>query len=353
MAVPDGVQFFLLGPVVRGGYVFGQLLEHALDTARCGIAIPRVVTSPALANVWLPPGTHTKPPGDTIDRLKYTEQVGRVVGPDLKEVAASLPPGSAGTRTNGDARDTGVMSGVFPSGAAVAVSLSFDDARASQLEAIGVLQEYGIRASFYVLPTGVAAAPECWRAVALSGHEIGNHTRTHPCSANFEFSRANALEDKTMRDIATDIDAASQAIQDLLGVQPKTFAYPCGQSFIGRRRQRRSYVPLVAERFVAGRGYASETGNLPERCDLAHLEAYVIDGLDAGALQSLVDAGMIRGEWVIMVGHDIGQRGSQTVPVGELDRFCRRVSHDDRVWIAPVLQVAERIRSRRQADNLG
>ncbi len=249
--------------------------------------------------------------------------------------------------------DTKVMSGVFPPGAAVALSLSFDDARASQLEAIGILQEYGIRASFYVLPASVAAAPDRWRVVALSGHEIGNHTRTHPCSANFEFSRANALEDKTMRDIATDIDAASQVIQDLLDVQPKTFAYPCGQSFIGRGRRRRSYVPLVAERFVAGRGYASETGNLPDRCVLAHLDAYVIDGLDAGALQCFVDAGMIRGEWVIMVGHDIGQRGPQTVPVWELDRFCRRVSQDDRIWIAPVLQVAEHIQSIRQAENRG
>ena len=104
---------------------------------------------------------------------------------------------------------------------------------------------------------------------------------------------------------------------------------------------------------MAGRGYASETGNLPDRWDLAHLDAYVIDGLDAGALQCLVDAGMIRGEWVIMVGHDIGQRGPQSVLVRELDRFCRRVSQDDRIWIAPVLQVAERIRSIRQAENLG
>jgi peptidoglycan-N-acetylglucosamine deacetylase len=244
------------------------------------------------------------------------------------------------------------MSTVFPQGAAVAVSLSFDDARDSQLEAVQILQGHGIRASFYVLPSGVAAAPDHWRAVAWSGHEMGNHTSTHPCSANFEFSRANALEDKTMHEIAADIDAASQTIEDLLGVQPKTFAYPCGQSFIGRGSQRQSYVPLVAERFVAGRGYASETGNLPDRCDLAHLEAYVIDGLDAGALQSLVDAGMARGEWVIMVGHDVGQHGPQTVPARELDRFCHRVVRDDRIWIAPVLQVAERVRSTRRDANL-
>lgn len=249
--------------------------------------------------------------------------------------------------------DTAGMSAVFFGGAAVAVSLSFDDARTSQLDAVAILEGHRIRASFYVLPSGVAAAPERWRAVALSDHEIGNHTTTHPCSANFEFSRANALEDKTMRDIARDIDAADRTIEDLLGVRPKTFAYPCGQSFIGRGRQRQSYVPLIAERFVAGRGYASETGNQPSHCDLAHLEAYVIDGLDARALQSLVDTGMTRGEWVIMAGHDIGRHGPQTVSTRELDRFCRRLVRDDRVWIAPVRQVAEHLRSIRSNAHPG
>jgi peptidoglycan-N-acetylglucosamine deacetylase len=241
---------------------------------------------------------------------------------------------------------------VFPNDAAVAVSLSFDDARASQLAGARILEEHGIRASFYVLPSGIAAAADGWRAVAAAGHELGNHTNTHPCSANFEFSRANALEDMTMPDIAADIDAASRAIAELLGVVPRTFAYPCGQAFIGRGSQRRSYVPLVADRFVAGRGYASETGNQPDLCDLAHLDAYVIDGLDSDTLESFVDAGITRGEWVILAGHDIGPRAHQTVPADELDRFCRRLARDDRIWVAPIVEVAELIRAtpNRQSD---
>lgn len=242
---------------------------------------------------------------------------------------------------------------IFPNGAAVAVSLSFDDARESQLDGARMLEQHGIRASFYVLPAGVAADSDRWRAVASAGHEIGNHTNTHPCSANFEFARANALEDMAMPDIAADIDAASRTIEDLLGVAPRTFAYPCGQAFIGRARRRRSYVPLVADRFVAGRGYASETGNLPDLCDLAHLEAYVIDGLDSGALKSLVDTGMTRGEWVILAGHDIGRQGRQTVLSGELDRFCRRLVRDDRIWVAPVVEVAELVQAKRRARSPG
>ena len=106
------------------------------------------------------------------------------------------------------------MSAVFPEGAAVAVSLSFDDARGSQLDGVRILDAYGIRASFYVLPSGVAAARDRWCAVAWSGHEIGNHSNTHPCSANFEFSRANGLEDKAMHDIAADIESGRLVVAD-------------------------------------------------------------------------------------------------------------------------------------------
>ncbi|WP_073949102.1 polysaccharide deacetylase family protein [Streptomyces kebangsaanensis] len=146
-----------------------------------------------------------------------------------------------------------------------------------------------------------------------------------------------------MSDIAADIDGAGQAIEDMLGVWPKTFAYPGGQSFIGRGSRRRSYVPLVAERFVAGRDYGGETGNMPEVCDLAHLGAYMIDGLDVDALMSLVDSGMAHGAWVIMAGHDIGTHGRQTVRARDLEEFCRRVAREDSIWVAPVVEVAEHV----------
>jgi peptidoglycan-N-acetylglucosamine deacetylase len=235
------------------------------------------------------------------------------------------------------------VSGLFPDGASAAVSLSFDDARASQLDGSSILDDHGIRATFYVLPSGLAAAPDRWHAIARAGHEIGNHSSTHPCSGNFAFSAGNALEHKTPHDIAADVEAATATIRDLLGVRPRTFAYPCGQSFTGRGRHRRSYVPLIAERFLAGRGYGSEVGNRPERCDLAHLHAYTVDGLDTAGLRSLVAAGMARGEWVIMAGHDIGADGPQTVSARELGGFCRSLIRDDRVWVAPVVEVAERV----------
>lgn len=232
---------------------------------------------------------------------------------------------------------------MFPDGAVSAVSLSFDDARGSQLEGVRILDEHDLRATFYVLPDGVERAPERWRQIAAAGHEIGNHTRTHPCAESYEFSRHNALEDKDLPDIAADIDTASAAIEQVFTTRPLTFAYPCGQDYVGRGAQRRSYVPLVTDRFVAARGYGDQTGNDPRRRDLSRLRAYAIDELDERNLDAIVDAGIAAGEWVIMAGHEIGDPGEQTVLATALDRLCRRLAADERVWVAPVLTVAEHV----------
>ena len=64
--------------------------------------------------------------------------------------------------------------------------------------------------------------------------------------------------------MAEQLDGANEQIRRMLGVTPKTFAYPCGQKFVGRGLDVRSYVPLVADRFLAGRGYLDESSNDPD-----------------------------------------------------------------------------------------
>ena len=238
---------------------------------------------------------------------------------------------------------------MLPEGVRVALSLTFDDARPSQLEvAVPLLDACEVRASFYVLPEAVARRRREWQAVVAAGHEIGNHTVTHPCSANFAFSRANALEDYTLEGIENEIDQASGLVEDLLGSWPRTFAYPCGQSFVGRGAGRTSYVPAVARRFLAGRGYGSETPNDPRGCDWAHLDAYLVDGLDADRLVGLVGGQGADGRWVVMAGHDVGDGGPQTVLTGALEALCRRASEGD-VWVAPVAEVAGWLRGQDSA----
>ena len=81
----------------------------------------------------------------------------------------------------------------WPAGKRVAVSLSFDDARLSQIDrGLDVLNPTGVKATFFVVPEGVKQRLEGWKRAVASGHEIASHSLNHPCSGNFPWSFHNA-----------------------------------------------------------------------------------------------------------------------------------------------------------------
>src|SRR5215475_4496057 len=83
----------------------------------------------------------------------------------------------------------------WPNGKRAAVSLSFDDVRTSQVDVgLALFKKLGVKVTFFVQPQGVEKRLQGWKAAVQDGHEIGNHTLTHPCTGNYAFSRNNALE---------------------------------------------------------------------------------------------------------------------------------------------------------------
>lgn len=230
----------------------------------------------------------------------------------------------------------------WPEGKRAAVSLTFDDARPSQLDrGVPILHAYGIRATFYVIPRNMEPRREDWRRAVAAGHEAGNHTVVHPCSGNFPWSRSEALEDYSLEMMADQLDEASRAIEELVETTPRTFAYPCGQKFVGRGTGTRSYVPLVAERFLVGRGFRDEAPNDPTYCDLAQAAGVDGDGLSFDECRRWVDRTVQEGAWLILAGHDVGEGGRQTVLAGALDEFCRYCQRPDSgIWIDTVAAVA-------------
>ncbi len=167
----------------------------------------------------------------------------------------------------------------WPNGARGAVSLSFDDARLSQIDVgLAILDAHGVRASFYISPDNLRQRADGWRRAAAAGHEIGNHTMSHPCSGNFPWSRHNALEDYTLERMEDELLRANGMIKGAVGTTPQTFAYPCGQTFVGRGERAQSYVPLIHKHFLAGRAFQTEVPNDPAFCDLPHLGAFDGDG---------------------------------------------------------------------------
>jgi hypothetical protein len=74
-------------------------------------------------------------------------------------------------------------------------------------------------------------------------------------SRNSPFSRKNyTLERLKLYEMIQ----ANEALETFTGRRPTSFAYPCGQRFVGRGKATRSYVPLVAEHFLEGRGFLEE-----------------------------------------------------------------------------------------------
>ena len=253
--------------------------------------------------------------------------------------------------------DDSELTFAWPDGKRAAVSVSFDDARLSQADrGLAVLDACGVKGTFYVSIPGLEQRLEAWRAAVASGHEIGNHTLSHPCSGNFAFARGNALENYTLERMEADLLDANEAIAELLGIAPVTFAYPCGQTYVGRGPSVRSYVPLVAGRFVAGRAAFNETHNDPAFCDLAQAFSRDGDARTFDELAGMVDAAVEAGGWLILMGHEIGpepglRQVTHDAALAELCRYCLAPGRG--VWVETVAAVGTYIRDHRQGGPAG
>lgn len=228
-----------------------------------------------------------------------------------------------------------------------AVSLTFDDGTSSQLtKAIPALNARQLRGTFYLAPGGddwrERLAP--WRDVAAAGHEIGNHSLSHLCSDNLSGAQGG-LEDVTVEQIEGDILLARERLATIAPQQPQwTFCYPCYLTFVGRGELRRSYVPVIAKHFLAGRA-GGEYGfaNRPALVDLACVAALATERMSGFEMIGLVEQLTYQGGWVVLVFHDID--GSR-LTVGEYD-FCMLLDYLQRksgeIWTAPMAEVAARV----------
>jgi len=239
----------------------------------------------------------------------------------------------------------GTKSFHWPEGKRVAVSLSFDDGRASQVDTgLGVINPTGVKVTFFVNPGGEAfrSRIEGWKRAVDSGHEIASHSMSHPCTGNFPWSRSNALENYTLDQMSQQLDDANAQIEKLLGVHAVTFAYPCGQKFVGSGPGMKSYVPLIGQKFLVGRGYLDEYYNDPVFCDLAQASGTAFDDTDYIDMVKHVNKAAEQGGWVIFVGHDIGQKAFQVTDTIALAALCRYL-HDpaNGVWVDTVKNIGE------------
>lgn len=122
----------------------------------------------------------------------------------------------------------------WPDNNKIAISLSYDDALASQLDnAVPALNKYNFKASFYIVPNSanVQSRMAEWQALASEGHELGNHSLFHPCSASKAsrewVSEEQNLDNYTAERAIREVLTANVFLQALDGKTQRTFTPPC------------------------------------------------------------------------------------------------------------------------------
>ena len=110
-----------------------------------------------------------------------------------------------------------------------AIALTFDDGPSEGTpEILEILARHRVAATFFQCGANVDRLPDVAAAVAKAGHEIGNHSYSHPL---FCFRSPRFIERELRR--------AQQSIEAHAGVRPAWFRAPFGARWFGLRRAAR------------------------------------------------------------------------------------------------------------------
>ena len=99
------------------------------------------------------------------------------------------------------------------------IALTFDDGPKPEFcqPILDILDQYGAKATFFVVGKEARDNPDLLMRMENSGHEIGNHTFSH-----------TSVKDRPVGDALSDIQKCSEVIYNITGRQPKYFRPPGG-----------------------------------------------------------------------------------------------------------------------------
>ncbi len=227
----------------------------------------------------------------------------------------------------------------WPRGARGAVSLTYDDGLDSQLDNVAPqLDAFGLKATFFLTQENMVARLADWQALARRGHEIADHTMTHPCAFGGYTARSYAREQLAPMERFLDANFGPG--------RPRSFAYPCGATRLGRgaaAARAAAYRAALDPTFLAARTVTGEP-NDPRRVGR---NRYLLNGFeptyDADEPEpayAYVRKAIDRGRWAILVFHEVLDR---RLGEGDTSKAVHRQILawlvDQPVWCAPMREV--------------
>lgn len=252
-----------------------------------------------------------------------------------------VPPTDDVARPTGDPGGLDVLDWA---GFAGAVSYTFDDGQPSQVEHYGALQSTGVPMTFYVSANvDFEGAGAAWRRAAADGHEVGNHTVSHPRADLTGSSFGEPLESA-----AAEVEECSAYVTGTTDQREVwTMAAPFGDD--GWSEYARE-ADLFLNRGVGGGavppGDGADPYNLP--CYMARA------GDTAEQFDGLVDAARSNGEWQILLFHSISptdQEWYAPVHVDEVTGSAEYATSLADVWVDTVANVGAYWRGQRLVES--
>jgi Predicted xylanase/chitin deacetylase len=181
------------------------------------------------------------------------------------------------------------------------IALTFDDGPTAEhtVRILDVLRDKGVSATFFLVGNRVERFPELARRICAEGHEIGNHTYSHP--SLFCFLTPGRLREE--------IERGQDAISRACGVRPRYFRSPVGL----RHALLRPYLKSAGLEYISWRIRSFDT------IDSSSLRTRILGFVRSGDIILLHDNSQAeRGGMVDVIPgviDELRNRGYRLVPV--------------------------------------
>ena len=182
-----------------------------------------------------------------------------------------------------------------------ALSFAFDDARPSQVAVRSrTFDRLGVRPPSSCYPMAAQPYRRRWRRMVAAGHADRHHADVHAVQPTSGGSPRTTIEDLDRRYLAADIADADRWISEVLGVHPRTCAYPCGQTWVGRGVDGGELRP-PDRRPVRGRALLQRhLGQLAPTLRPRPRHGVNSDDRSFSDLEPLLDATLEEGAWLVL-----------------------------------------------------
>jgi len=208
------------------------------------------------------------------------------------------------------------------------VSLAYDDGLDSQLDiAAPQLEAAGLHGTFYLTWDNMKDRAGEWATLARRGHELANHTMTHPCDLRRQHPASFAAREvEPLQRWLARVEGASHGLD---------FAYPCDVTDLGSgtpNDQAKRYARLLRHAGMLSARTSEGPPNSPHWVEHAPYRlqalalAYDTSGLDE--VRDYVSSAIRRSAWAILVVHEIGdgERNNGFIPVNEHAGLVRMIA---------------------------